>query len=459
MIQHFPLEVIVEILIKTDCKSALKCEQLSRWMREISKDHETSIWKPKFYLLLKDEYDSFSPLEHESFKHLCRIYMGWNVHFPKLKQEHLSLCLDPSELSLSPPCPQRILHSDGSFLTPKRSLLAARIGLGSTTLPVSYRDEFQLWLDNSGQITRGISIKNGIEDHIIPLNRPLGSRIDMVSQVRSNLLSCIEYIRDDPFSTIYVWDPFLYQHGPWDILSIKSHSPWDKPKGLWKFTRQYKNAKPILCGKYLLVCTDFCSCRLYQLETSSFRIVWDLGFDNDQEIHQMIMNEKLVILSMTTGDDSHHVFILSIETGSILKKVSIPTNISSSSSFQISLTRFHVLIYNSENLCILDWKQESHQVLKLPFMGKPVRLDVAHDDSLIVIAPKYQRGEIMMIDILNSKIRILTLSDGYAEGPRSFSGGNVGRMSGIWLIYSDNMMNDKGIMRYRHLKVAWKKLL
>jgi hypothetical protein len=90
-------------------------------------------------------------------------------------------------------------------------------------------------------------------------------------------------------------------------------------------------------------------------------------------------------------------------------------------------------------------------------MGRPIRLDVSEDDSILLVAPKTQKGEIMVIDVLNSRTQTLLLDDAYASDPR---GRLLGRCDlGLWMVFVDGFVDEKGKEKgMGQLHVAWRDL-
>jgi hypothetical protein len=164
---------------------------------------DREIWAPKMMHLRNYKLSS------ETWKDLYRIYKTWDRFFPNLGNS-TDKCLDPEKhMSLSSGHPDNAMNSDFKL---SRKLIGVRLGIGSSTLPIRQGDECQVWLDNSGQVTRGLSIKLGKEgivqkNLIIPDDRPRDMQVQMVQQIRSGFLACQEIRRDHELITLKIWDP------------------------------------------------------------------------------------------------------------------------------------------------------------------------------------------------------------------------------------------------------------
>ena len=200
-----PTELIIKILSFCDPLTTLRSESVSRAWYSLAHTFESQIWAPKLAHL------HTSPIQGETWKKVYRIYKSWTQKFPNLKQSHDDACLDPCEFGVLPVMElQPKIMVNGQRLRAHRRLVVARIGTGTTTLPIQRGDDCQVWLDNAGQVTRGLSIQcqNGIEGQmIVPRARPSGVNVQMIQQTRSHLLICQESRADDDRVTIRVWNP------------------------------------------------------------------------------------------------------------------------------------------------------------------------------------------------------------------------------------------------------------
>lgn len=267
-------------------------------------------------------------------------------------------------------------------------------------------------------------------------------------------------------------------NGPW-FFSSERESYFGN--GLWILTDALQGA--MLCGNSLLVPIGddprkVHSCRLYRLLEPSncqrslsltqnhVQAVWECHLPSDQCIQEVTLNETFALIRTQSIQTGPALLLVSVRSGAILKNISVPTCLTNNaSSFHIAITRFHILLYNSEWLCIqetdLGHTHRPPRLLKLPYVGKPVRLDLSEDDSIVLLAPKCQRGEIMVIDVLGARSQTLTLRDGFAEGPRYGGGGGlVGRCAlGVWFLFVDGFVDESGHEKsLGRLRVAWKGL-
>jgi hypothetical protein len=202
MIQ-FPTEIIIKIISFCSYQDALKLERVNKRLFLISYVFERDIWAPKMMRFRNYKLSS------ETWKDLYRIYKTWDQYFPNLG-DSTDKFLDPEEhISLSSGNPDYAIKNDWKL---SRKLIGVRLGVGSSTLPIRQGDECQVWLDNSGQITRGLSIRIGEEgvvtkSLIIPDYRPREMQVQMIQQIRSGLLACQEISNDHERITLRIWDP------------------------------------------------------------------------------------------------------------------------------------------------------------------------------------------------------------------------------------------------------------
>jgi hypothetical protein len=200
---QLPTEIIIKIISFCSYKDALKLERVNKRLFLISYVFEREIWAPKMKHLRNYKLSS------ETWKDLYRIYKTWDHFFPNLGKS-TDKCLGPEEhISLSSGHPDNAIKNDFKL---SRKLIGVRLGVGSSTLPIRQGDESQVWLDNSGQLTRGLSIKLGKEgivqkSLITPDDRPRDMQVQMVQQIRSELLACQEIRPDHELITLRIWDP------------------------------------------------------------------------------------------------------------------------------------------------------------------------------------------------------------------------------------------------------------
>lgn len=200
---NLPTEVIIQIIGFCSYQDALKLERVNKRLFLISLVFEREIWAPKMM-----QFKNYK-LSSESWKDLYRIYKTWDHYFPNLG-ESTDKFLDPEKhIILSSGHPNNALKNDWKL---SRKLIGVRLGIGSSTLPIRQGDECQVWLDNSGQVTRGLSIKLGKEgivknSLIIPNYRPMEMQVQMIQQIRSGLLACQEIRHDSELITLRIWDP------------------------------------------------------------------------------------------------------------------------------------------------------------------------------------------------------------------------------------------------------------
>lgn len=469
---QLPTELILRILFFCDPITTIRCESTCRRWYSISHTFESVIWFPKVAHL------HTAPVKGETWKKVYRIYKSWSsASFPNLKTLN-DCCLNPAEgMDFMPAIggPRDKVLLNGQRLHAYRKLLVARVGNnGTATLPVRRNNDCQVWLDNSGHFTRGLSVP--LSDHtglkgeiIVPGDRPSGCQVQFIQQTRSSLLICQEMRRSvigGPVhrGTIRVWDPQLRPDGPWTEdarCGNNSHG------GLWVLEEQLRGA--MLCGNKLVVPIgddprNVSSCRLYTLSsspsgaTTSVDHLWDFSLPPDHTIQELSLNESYALLKCQTPTSGPVLLLLSIHNGSLIQPLPIPPCLLTSreATFHLSTTRFHILLYNSEWLCIQDLSHHRHtRILKLPYVGKPIRLDVSEDDSIVLVAPQCQKGEIMVIDVLNSKTQTVLLGDGYAESPRA-----VGRRAlGVWMLFMDGFVDERGNEKSPgQVRVTWKGL-
>ena len=230
-----------------------------------------------------------------------------------------------------------------------------------------------------------------------------------------------------------------------------------------------QGAGATLCGNSLLTKFKkprekyYSNCSLYNVDSlnDTFNLRWTFQISNDETITDMALNETHAFLkTYSQAQKCHKLLLLSTKTGCTIKVLDPPDYLNS--DFKIFITRFMILIYDSSWLYIQNiHSSKSLKKIKLPYVGTPVRIDVSDNDSLIIIAPCCQKGEIMVVDILNSETKTIVLTDGFAEGSHWRGGGLAGRGSsfGVWMIFSDRFIDKSG--RYkstRRLHVTWKGL-
>jgi hypothetical protein len=254
----------------------------------------------------------------------------------------------------------------------------------------------------------------------------------------------------------------------------RSKGPWDdggSSEGLWTLENQAKGA--MLCGDLLLTKFKqnphgyYSSCRLNQMDpaNNTVNILWEYDVPEQENIKDMALNETFALVkSFSSEEKSYYLNLLSVIDGRKIGSILIPTYLNS--DFRIAMTRFHILLYNSSWLCIQDIEssvsnRDTARKIRLPYVGTPVRMDVSDDDSIVIIAPCCQKGEIMVVDILNVKSQTVVLTDGFAEGAHWRGGGFAGRSSplGVWLLFSDRFVDEKGYEQSsRRLHITWKDL-
>ncbi|KAH6568832.1 hypothetical protein BASA60_008473 [Batrachochytrium salamandrivorans] len=191
-----------------------------------------------------------------------------------------------------------------SMSTTFQQVKIARIGMGTISLPTLFVDENagsassppkqHLWFDNGGQIMRGLDVSaipsptqsshtaspkplllpnrsyaqpSQTPFRVVLPYRPLGVSVQLIAQVRSDLLILQELIPGQRSVTIRIWDPRLHPNGPWmpseqhhDRLhgsdTLEPHTITDghghrRVRGLWVLPFQTTGAS--LCG-HTLIC-------------------------------------------------------------------------------------------------------------------------------------------------------------------------------------------------------------
>lgn len=229
----------------------------------------------------------------------------------------------------------------------------------------------------------------------------------------------------------------------------------------------------MLCGDLLLTRFKrnpqgyYSSCRLNQIDQSNntINLLWEYDVLEDENITDMALSETFALLkSFSPEEKNYRLHLLSVMDGRKIADILIPTYLNS--DFRIAMTRFHILLYNSSWLSIQEIEssalnRNTSRKIRLPYVGTPVRMDVSDDDSIVIIAPFCQKGEIMVVDILNGKSQTVVLNDGFAEGAHWRGGGFAGRCSplGLWMLFSDRLVDEKGQAKSsRRLHITWKGL-
>ena len=200
--------------------------------------------------------------------------------------------------------------------------------------------------------------------------------------------------------------------------------------------------------------------------SNSINFIWNHDLSENDNIKDMALNETFALIKCFSAEENlHKLHLISVKDGKTKAQIQIPSYVQQ--DFKIAMTRFHILIYNSSWLCIqeINLSKSSPQAprkIRLPYVGTPVRMDVSDDDSIIIIAPCCQRGEIMVVDILNGQSQTVVLTDGFAEGAHWRGGGLAGRCSplgGVWMLFSDRFVDEKGQEKSnRRLHITWKGL-
>lgn len=196
---------------------------------------------------------------------------------------------------------------------------------------------------------------------------------------------------------------------------------------------------------------------------NNFNIIWEYDVSECENIKDMALNETFALVKCFSPEEKHYkLHLLSVKDGSKIGDVPIPIYLNS--DFRIALTRFHILLYNSSWLCIqeIESNKNTSRKIKLPYVGTPVRMDFSDDDSMIIIAPYCQKGEIIVVDIFEGTSKTVVLTDGFAEGAHWRGGGFAGRCSplGVWMLFSDRFVDEKGQEKSsRRLHITWKDLI
>ena len=152
---------------------------------------------------------------------------------------------------------------------------------------------------------------------------------------------------------------------------------------------------------------------------------------NNEIIQELALNENiLAIKAIVPNSDIQHVWLWRSTDGSEFADLSndLPGSFSRGSGiFQMSLTRFHIILYNWDILAVFDvllcgrvnefiefdcrgikspnlTRKNSlngpndnkfpftglRSVNKLPYVGRPIRIDISDDSSIVVLAPIHQ---------------------------------------------------------------------
>ena len=198
-----PTEIIIKIIGHCTYQDALRLERVNKKLFLISYVFEREIWAPKMI-----QFRNYK-LSSESWKNLYRIYTAWDHYFPDLGDSTDKFLEPDQQVILSSASSAHAIKNNWKLC---RKLIGVRLGIGSSTLPIRQGDECQVWLDNAGQVTRGLSIKLGKEgivknSLIVPNFRPRGMQVKMIQQIRSGYLACQEIRQDRELITIRVWDP------------------------------------------------------------------------------------------------------------------------------------------------------------------------------------------------------------------------------------------------------------
>lgn len=387
------------------------------------------------------------------FFNTCRVYLvytKWNSRnsFQTVKKPILIPSVD-------------IYQSYGISL--KKKVKLGRLTLGDLTLP-TYGNGEEIWFNihhNSETYFLNFNNKKISASLLSFLGMPTVSNVSLIKQTRSDLLCLKETIGSE--TNVRAWNPLTYPKGPWvpSKCSNVVHGSWIFPM---------KSGKCLgLCGRTLLLATQ--SKQSYKIKAIQLLDPKGSYFDNGvnrsvelweievfKEGHSILdinLNEYTVaVLYECNLISNRSISLLEIQSG---KQIShFPLHLPYNPGFntvgtKICLTRFHLLAYNSNNMVIYDLFQVLNiekicprlvNVIKLPYVGREVKLDLCDDGSLFILAPIIQNGEVVVFNV-NTKTQSTYLLQNAYSGSQP--------KSGCWFIFSLESCKNN----FNEIQVEW----
>ena len=454
-----PDDLVVYIFIKCTPKSLLACERVCKSWKSLIVSAETSIWKTKLERAIaennsinREEGGSLDYLnkiglaKEENWKTVYWIWQFWN---------HDSFCASASEKPILVPSVDIMDIKRAYRLGCAKSSLRVKLGrlvFGDLAYPFVDSDQQDVWFSSNGAPTYYLDLKNrNPSASLLSFSgAPSHSSISLIKQSRSDLILVQETFSTKLQSNVRAWNPAI----------SKSTSPFDESvsAGQWIVPLQ-KNCKVLgFCRRKLLVLYSDRILVVYEFvdpshsyfdrnKTSTTKSLWKSEVIESHEhlkIEDVAFNEVIIAILQHSTSNTTEKTVLLLDASNGTKLSSFPLGIPYEMGFEnagskIALTRFHLIVYNCCNSVIFDifnsfsspcpMPPRLVNIVKLPYVGREVRIDFSDDGTMFILAPLVQTGEVVLFNIAKRTSSTYLLQNAYM--------GNQPK-PGCWFVFEDD---------------------